>query len=91
MLKILLASLLAAGLIAVAKDDHVLKNAGLLSSCAQVATPAGSWGEWWACRAGKLSGKADLSTRSCQRMGTAAGREYWRCPESLEASRTAKT
>jgi hypothetical protein len=91
MVKLFLAAALASAVVAVAKDDHVMERAGLLSSCAQVTTPSGSWGEWWACRAGRLSGNADLSTRSCVRMGTAAGREYWRCPESLQASRAAKT
>jgi hypothetical protein len=91
MVKLVFAVALAAAALTVARDGHTLQRAGLLGSCHHVATPAGSWGEWWGCRAGKLTGAADLSTKSCTRMGTAVGLEYWRCPESLEQSRSTGT
>ena len=90
MLRIAITAGLIALSLAVAKDEHVLQRAGLLGTCEHVATPVGNWGEWWACDDGRLSGRADLTTRSCQRLGVAVGREYWRCPESLQQSRDAR-
>jgi hypothetical protein len=90
MLKILIAAALVAVSLTVVKDERVLRRAGLLSTCEHVPTPAQSWGEWWACKSGRLSGNADLSSRSCVRVGVAVGREYWRCPESLAQSRAAR-
>ncbi len=86
MFRIAAAAACLAVALSVGKSEHVLERARLLGTCERVATPAGNWGEWWACRAGRLSGHADLSTRSCERIGTAFGREYWRCPASLTQS-----
>ena len=72
-----------------AKEGRVVDRAGLLGKCEHVATPAGNWGEWWACRDGKLAQASDLSSKSCQRVGAAAGYEYWRCPASIEQGRGA--
>lgn len=89
MLRFAVATAVGLALLVGAKEGGVVDRAGLLGTCKLVATPYGDWGEWWACRDGKLADAADLSTRSCQRIGFAAGYEYWRCPASLSQSRAA--
>ena len=89
MIRILATAALSAALLVLVQEQDVLHRAGLLGSCAQIAAPAGSWGEWWACEAGALTGSSDLSGRSCERMGRRAGYEYWRCPAALVQARAA--
>jgi hypothetical protein len=78
--KILLATLAAAAVMAAVKDGRVLEEAGLTGSCAYVATPTGETGAWHACRAGRLDGRPDMSRHHCDPRGTVAEIEYWRCP-----------
>ena len=70
-----------------AKEGDVVDRAGLLGTCEVVQTPPRNWGEWWACKDGRLSGAADLSTRGCEAMGAAIGFDYWRCPAPLQQDR----
>lgn len=84
MLRIAAAAAALLALLVGAKEGKVVDRAGLLGTCERVVTPTGNWGEWWACRDGKLADAADLSTRSCERVGAAAGYQYWRCPAPLE-------
>ena len=83
MLKLAAATAAVLSLLVTMKESSVVDRAELLGKCERIVTPAGDWGEWWACRDGKLSGAADLSARSCQGLGEAAGYEYWRCPASI--------
>jgi hypothetical protein len=81
------AATLFLALLVLVKEENVLQRAGLVGSCQQVATPYGNWGEWWACRSGRISGRTDLTKRSCDRIGVARGLEYWRCPATVASSR----
>lgn len=80
MRRILLVATLIAVAMFVVKDERVLARIGLLGTCTVVASPEGDAAEWWACRDGKLSGRPDLSLKSCVAQGVRGGREYWRCP-----------
>ena len=90
MLRLAAATALVLAAFVGAKEAGVVDRAGLLGTCKLVVTPSGNWGEWWACRDGKLADAADLSTRSCERMGFAAGYDYWRCPAPLSQARAAQ-
>jgi len=89
MIRILATAVLAAALLVVVQGHDLFQRTGLLGTCTQIATPGGSWGEWWACKDGSLTGSSDLTSRSCERMGRRAGHEFWRCPASL-AQNTAR-
>jgi hypothetical protein len=79
MLRILVAATFAMLAMVVVRDGRLLEQAGLLGSCASVATPAGQSGYWQACRAGRLDGHPDLSRRLCKSRSLAADVEFWRC------------
>ena len=88
MLRFAAALAIGIALLVGAKEGNVVDRAGLLGTCEHVSTPATSWGEWWACRDGKLADAADLRSKSCVAMGSAAGYDYWRCPAALRQDRT---
>jgi hypothetical protein len=87
MLRFAVITAVALAVLVGAKEGKVVDRANLLGTCERVATPSGNWGEWWACRDGKLAQAADLSTKSCERVGSAGGYDYWRCPASLAQGR----
>ena len=80
MLRILVAATLVMLAMAVVKDGRLLQQAGLLSTCESVTTPAGQTGYWHACRGGRLDGHRDLSRHACKSRSRASNFEYWRCP-----------
>jgi hypothetical protein len=81
----LVAAVIAGGL-GLVQQKQVLQNAGLLGSCAQIATPAGQSGVWHECVSGKLTGTPGLSRGSCTRLQHAPARDLWRCPTALESN-----
>ena len=85
-LKIAAVTALIAGLMAVIADGRLTARAGLVGRCTAIATPAGEDGSWQACRAGKLEGRPNLSTKSCVSQGVSGAVEYWRCPAAIVAS-----
>jgi hypothetical protein len=90
----MLKSMLAVGvcifaLMVVIKDGRVLRVAGLTGSCSVVQTFSDS-SELAACRAGKLEGRPDLSSRGCQSVGLNATYQYWRCPAALAVSEASR-
>jgi hypothetical protein len=87
MLRILVLATFAMLVMVLVKDGRVLAQAGLLSSCESVATPAGKTGYWQACRAGRLDGHPDLSRQLCKTHTMAENVEYWRCATPLESGR----
>lgn len=88
MLRVLVASTFLVLAMVVVKDGRALERAGLLGSCAAVATPAGESGYWHACTSGRLDGRPDLSLRPCTSRRRVGNIEYWRCPTPLETDRS---
>lgn len=86
MSKIVIVAALIVAALAAGKQNHVFERAGIVHSCSAVAAPLGQDGHWQACQQGWLDGYPDLSIDSCDRMGAAADREYWRCPAPLSNS-----
>jgi hypothetical protein len=84
----LLAAVVAAALYGV-REERVLEDAGLLGSCDVVQTRAPAEGQWLACRNGRITEAPDLTRDACVRAGMRAEVEYWRCPATLIASRSA--
>ena len=80
---------IAAALVA-ARQSNALERAQLLSSCSEVAAPAGEEGTVMACRAGRLDGKPDLSLKSCHSRGVSGSFEYWSCPTRISSGRRAE-
>jgi hypothetical protein len=83
--RILVTGLVLVALMAAIKDGRVLRDAGLTGSCSVVQQTADGT-QLEACRGGKLEGMPDLSRNGCTVVGTAAGREYWKCPAPVVAS-----
>jgi hypothetical protein len=61
------------------KSGHILRGAGMLSTCEVVTATNGAWGELRSCDKGTLDGWRDLSD-TCSPLGRHGGKEYWRCP-----------
>ena len=66
------------------KNGKVLRAAGLSGSCRLVQTAADG-SEVAACTNGRLSGRPDLSGRSCTRLGMRDNLEYWHCPAGVDS------
>jgi hypothetical protein len=80
--RIVLAGLVVLALMVGVKDGRILRVAGLTGSCTVVQTTVDGT-QLEACKAGKLEGMPDLSRNGCTDVGTATGREYWKCPAPL--------
>lgn len=80
--RIFLAGIVVVAIMAGIKDGRILRVAGLTGSCLVVQTTSDGT-QLEACRAGKLEGMPDLSRHGCTDVGTAIGREYWKCPAPL--------
>jgi hypothetical protein len=83
MLRILAFSLVVIAVMVAIKDGRMLERAGLVGSCAAVATPEGQTGFWHSCKEGRLEGRPDLSRKSCKSLGLVGSVEYWRCPTPI--------
>lgn len=83
MLRILLVTVAVAGAMFAVKDGSLLARAGLVGSCSAVAAPAGHSGAWQACKAGRLEGRPNLSSKSFSRQGVVGKLEYWSCSVDL--------
>jgi hypothetical protein len=59
---------------------------GLFSDCRLLPTPTGQTGEWWGCRAGKLSGQTDLGRSGCDRAQVVGPIQLWSCPAPFRGS-----
>ncbi len=86
-MKLVLITVVIAAALVAAKQTSALERAELLSSCSEVAAPAGEETVWLACRAGRLDGQPDLSLKSCQPRGAARSFEYWSCPSRISRGR----
>jgi hypothetical protein len=87
LLKIILVGALLVGVMAAIKDGRVLRDAGLLSSCYQVADTKGDQTEM-SCSKGKLDGWPDLTNKSCTLISLGRKHEYWRCLAPVVSSQT---
>ena len=87
MIKVAFAIVAIAAALVAAKQSNALERAQLLSSCSEVAAPAGDDRSVLACRAGKLDGMPDLSLKSCESRGISGSFEYWSCPTKISSSR----
>lgn len=88
LLKIALVGVAIAAMLGAAKQQRWFERAGLVSSCAIVAPPAGQpvEGAWYSCSDGLLTGLPTLEGDSCTSTGVAAGRELWHCPVVLSST-----
>jgi hypothetical protein len=66
------------------KNGQVLRAAGLSGSCKLVQT-ASDGTEVASCTNGRLSGRPDLTGKSCTRLGMRNGLEYWHCPAGVDS------
>jgi hypothetical protein len=87
LLKILLIGSLVVAVMATVKDGRLLAKAGLVGGCTQVSARGADGPTWQTCKRGRLEDYPDLTDKSCVAYGFRHGREYWRCPASLVASR----
>jgi hypothetical protein len=85
MVRIWLMAMLAAIVIVAVRDHDVLHRAGLTGYCTSAPRPAGTSGDWRACRKGVLDGRPNLSGR-CQQRGRNGSVEYWRCPAPMKSA-----
>lgn len=85
MIKVAITIVAVAAALVGAKQSNALERAQLLSSCSEVAAPAGDERSILACRAGKLDGMPDLSLKSCQPRGMSGSFEYWSCPTRISS------
>ena len=86
MVRVWLMAMLAAVMLVAVRDHDVLHRAGLIGYCTSSPRPAGTTGDWRACRKGVLGGRPDLSRQSCTQRGQNGGVQFWRCPTRVEAS-----
>jgi hypothetical protein len=79
--KIVFVGAFAALMLGVAKQQHWFERAGLVSSCALVATPAGqpAGGSWYLCREGIMTGYPRLERDNCDSRGFVGKLELWHC------------
>jgi hypothetical protein len=87
LLKILFVGAVLIGVMAAIRDGRVLRDAGLLSSCAPVVANS-SDPTLMTCSKGRLDGFPDLTDKSCSLISVRATHEYWRCAAPVVSSQT---
>lgn len=88
LLKILVVGALVVGLMAAIRDGRVLRDAGLLSTCAPVTVNGRVDSTLLSCSSGRLDGYPDMTPKSCTLIGAHANRQYWRCQAPVVSSQT---
>jgi len=86
MIRVALTAAAIAAVLYGVKEERVLEEAHLFSSCSALATTVASEGQWLGCRSGRLTGYPDLSRDNCVRAPARGALELWRCPSALVAS-----
>jgi hypothetical protein len=88
LVKIIVVGALAIGLMLAVKDGRILRDAGLLSSCAPVVENGQSEPTLLSCTKGRLDGWPNETNNSCNLIAVHPTREYWRCVAPVVSSRT---
>ena len=88
LLKILIVGALAIGLMAAIRDGRVLRDAGLLHTCNQVALNGKVDPTLMSCTKGRLDGYPDLTSKSCHLVSVRRHDELWRCDEPIVSSQS---
>jgi hypothetical protein len=88
LLKIFIVGALAIGLMAAIRDGRVLRDAGLLSTCSQVALNGKVQPTLMSCSKGRLDGFPDLTNKACHIVSVQRKTQYWRCEEPVVSSQT---
>jgi hypothetical protein len=87
LLKILFVGAVLIGVMAAIRDGRMLRDAGLLSSCAPVVANSND-PTLMKCSKGRLDGFPDLTDKSCSLISVRARHEYWRCAAPVVSSQT---
>jgi hypothetical protein len=88
LLKIIIVGAIAIGAMAAIKDGRVLRDAGLLSTCAAITSNGRSEANELSCSKGRLDGFPDLTNKACDLISANPNRELWRCPVAVVSSQT---
>jgi hypothetical protein len=86
MVRIWLLAVLAAAVIVAVRDHDVLHRAGLVGYCTSAPRPAGTTGDWRACKKGVLDGRPDLTRQSCRRRAASVSACCARSPSTRTPS-----
>jgi hypothetical protein len=82
--RVVIAAVLILAVMIGLKDGRLTRQIGLAGSCRVVQT-ATDGTQVDACSGGKLSGRPDLTSKSCVSTGFRGSVEYWRCPAPVDS------
>ena len=88
MIKLVVVAVLIAAALVTVKRENLVERSGVVSSCNEVAAPAGDDGSWVSCREGILTGYPSLGGDSCELRARTKDRQVWRCPAPIATSWT---
>jgi hypothetical protein len=88
LVKILIVGVVLIGAMAAIRDGRVLRDAGLLSTCAPATVNGKSDPTMLSCSKGRLDGWPNMTDKSCDLVAVHAKHEYWKCAAPVVSSQT---